>query len=77
MITGNAAGHSFVNGLCSCGREWVDIMHCTRAEVGQEGIAHTGKLNTSEADQIVAMKAKQDRIMSDSLGWTKPEAKAE
>jgi hypothetical protein len=69
MLTGSVAGHTFTNGLCACGRRWVDIMTCTRADIDQPNIAHSGRLTGHEADEIVAAKEKQDKRIADAFGW--------
>jgi hypothetical protein len=58
VINGSAAGHTFVDGVCSCGRKFVDIQHYGAAEVGVEGITHIGKLTESEAASIGVLRAK-------------------
>lgn len=62
MINGSAAGHTFVNGICSCGRRFVDIQYYGEAQVNQPNIAHTGNLTTSEALSIAQLKAAQDKV---------------
>ena len=62
------AGHVFEDGVCvatkadgtGCGRKWLDIQHCGRDDIDKLDIAHSGKLNSYEADQIIAAKKKQD-----------------
>lgn len=61
MINGYAAGHTFTNGICSCGRRFVDIQYYNESHVDQEGIAHVGKLTTAEAQSIATLKAAQDK----------------
>jgi hypothetical protein len=68
MAGETVAGHLFENGICIglkadgtvCHRRWLDIQHCTSADVDQPNIAHSGNLNSYEADQIVRKKKAQD-----------------
>ena len=62
MITGDAAGHNFKDGICECGRRFVDIQYYGSANVGEHGIAHSGALSAGEAVSIQFLKAKMDSI---------------
>jgi hypothetical protein len=62
MINGSAAGHTFVNGVCVCGRRFVDIQYYNESHVDQKDIAHTGNLTSSEARSIADLKAQQDKV---------------
>lgn len=47
------AGHAFNDeGRCECRRRLVDILGCTKADIGQDGIAHSGQLTEFELSQI-------------------------
>ena len=74
------AGHRFVNGRCVsyttrdgenviCGQEWLSIQYATTADVNKQGIAHTGGLTRSEADEIETRKAAFDERWTINLGW--------
>ena len=48
------AGHSFdLSGRCSCGRKWTQIMDTTADQIGEDGVAHIGKLTATEFESIV------------------------
>lgn len=69
------AGHQFYPaGTCHCNRRWVDIRNTTRAEIGQEGIAHYGKLTMNECEQIERKRGSEDAAhaaaMSVAVGST-------
>lgn len=74
MMSGTAAGHAFVHGLCSCGRRWLDIMDADEACLDQPGYAHQGGLTAHELTQIRLLRAKQDALFSDVLGMKKDKA---
>lgn len=74
MMSGSAAGHTFVHGLCSCGRRWLDIADADDTCIEQDGYAHSGTLTSHELFQIRALKAKQDAIMETVLGMKKDKA---
>ena len=63
------AGHEFwPSGAClMCGRRWVDIRNCTRADVDAVGIAHYGKLTANEADQIERKRAEEDKAVEAAM----------
>ncbi len=69
MISGSAAGHTFENGVCVCGRKWVDIRNCSTSDIGEEGIAHMGRLTTNELIQIETLRTKEDAALSKAFGW--------
>jgi hypothetical protein len=62
MINGSAAGHTFVSGICACGRRFVDIQYYGEAQVNQPNIAHSGSLTVSEAQSIVTLKVALDKV---------------
>lgn len=74
MMSGSAAGHTFSHGICSCGRRWIDIMHCDDACLEHDGYAHSGKLVAHELLSIRTLKAKQDEIMELALGMRREAA---
>ena len=47
------AGHTFVNGVCDCGRKRSDLSGVTRNAIGNRGWAHTGDLNENEYREIL------------------------
>ena len=69
MISGFIAGHTFENGACVCGRKWVDIRNCALSDIGEEGIAHSGRLTTHELVQIESTRALEDIALSKAFGW--------
>lgn len=56
------AGHTFVDGQCSCGRAWTDIMNIDMSFMHEAGYAHTGNLNEAEINQIIAEKARRGAV---------------
>lgn len=62
------AGHMFHSGRCSCGLAWVDIRNTDIDEVGQEGIAHTGRLSGHEFEQIREMRDAENARIADAMG---------
>lgn len=68
MISGIAAGHTFENGACACGRKLVDIRNCANSDVGDEGIAHSGRLTANELMQIEVLRTKEDAALSKAFG---------
>lgn len=57
------AGHSFPSddpdAACSCGMTWASIAETTASQIGEEGIAHVGRLNSVEFEQIVAERTRR------------------
>lgn len=47
------AGHTFENGVCSCGCKRVNLSGVTRAAIGKEGWAHYGSLTEGEYREIL------------------------
>ena len=58
------AGHTFIGGICVCGRHWVEIRNATTGDVGQEGLAHIGKLTAGELAEIQQAKAAEDESIA-------------
>jgi hypothetical protein len=63
------AGHQFEGvgtdqrcRLDDCGRWWTEIMDCTDADVGKDGIAHSGNLSAYELSQIKEKKQQEMRF---------------
>ncbi len=59
-MTELVAGHEFdsLDRCKTCTRTWFQIMHVTRDQIGESGIAHYGPLNEPEYSSIVR---KRDR----------------
>jgi hypothetical protein len=72
MATVQAAGHTFIDGVCSCGRRREHLRGVTRSHVGMNGIAHQGALNEKEADECIELDAKEARAVEIAMGWVKP-----
>lgn len=55
------AGHEFdsLDRCRTCPRTWFQIMHVTVDQIGEEGIAHIGKLNLSEYQSIEDRRARE------------------
>lgn len=62
------AGHSFVWGVCTCGRRWTDIRNTTQADVGKPNIAHIGNINAREVTEIEAERMAEDSRIADAMG---------
>lgn len=63
------AGHAFENGVrCQCGRYWLDIRNTQRSEIGQDGIAHIGKLNEVEYLSIERRRNDEEATEREALG---------
>lgn len=59
------AGHEFdsLDRCKTCTRTWFQIMHVTRDQIGEDGIAHYGALNLNEYASIEARRtAERPRI---------------
>lgn len=69
MIDGTAGGHTFVNGVCACGRKLVDLQHVTTADADQEGIAHSGKAALYEIKQIIDLVRKMRERVNRVFDW--------
>lgn len=63
------AGHTFVHGLCECGRRWADIRGATDADIDRSGIAHTGVLTARELAQIEEVRVAEDTAIARAMGW--------
>lgn len=62
------AGHDFgTSGACGCGIRWVDIRNTVRDAVGQEGIAHMGKLSDYEYAEIAAKRDAEDAALAAAM----------
>ncbi len=69
MITGDAGGHKFKEGLCDCGRRLVDLRWVTKDDVGKPGIAHSGTALLGEIDGIIMLVAKMDQVIARACRW--------
>jgi hypothetical protein len=45
-----------------CGRWWADVEHVTRDDIGKNGIAQIGTMNTTEYDQIDAERTRRAEL---------------
>jgi hypothetical protein len=70
MIDGKAGGHTFVNGLCDCGRRLVDLRGLAlETDLNKPNIAHAGNATVYEINEINALIAKMDAVFTTVLGW--------
>lgn len=76
MINGYAGGHTFVNGLCDCGRRLVDLRWITEADERQEGITHAGQATAYEIKAILSLVEQMDKQIETACGWDRPTAVA-
>jgi hypothetical protein len=73
MISGYGGGHTFVEGVCSCGRKLVDLQNLTLEDVGKPGIAHSGLSNEAEIISLNALVKKMHDHFDIVFGWQKRE----
>ena len=61
------AGHQFIYGRCDCGLAWLDIRNTRQSDVGEEGIAHRGRLTEHEYEEIEAVRAEEDGRIANAM----------
>jgi hypothetical protein len=77
MITGEAGGHKFIDGVCSCGRKLVDLQHISvEADLNKPDIAHSGGATKYEIEQILALAARMRTNIENAFGWRHAPAEA-
>lgn len=65
MTIFEAAGHTFQDGRCACGRKWVDIMQIDMSYVGEKGWDHAGSvLNARECQSVIDRVALEKDLFS-------------
>ena len=60
---------TFTDGVSSsrvCGKRWIDIMHCDEGCINQVGYAHVSTLNDRELKQIIAERARREKLYEDA-----------
>ena len=69
MTTLSVAGHTFVNGQCTCGIRWCEIRNCTLSDVGKPNIAHSGTAAMYEIAGIIEAAKSEDKAIAIATGW--------
>ena len=70
MLDGKAGGHTFVNGLCDCGRRLVDLRDISlERDLNKPHIAHHGNAAAFEINEIIGLINKMDAVFTTVLGW--------
>jgi hypothetical protein len=70
------AGHQFYpNGVCACGRRWVDIRNAGTEDLFSYGIAHVDRLSAGEIDQIRRKREEEDNALAAAMGYATGKAR--